>query len=504
MRMFLVGMCDIFLILYLTTLGQVDERAFSPLTVSDYERLQEEMKERQKSLEELKKQLSEMSSVKTATEEAKSDLEKRIRDLTVSLQNTDTDKEKLAEEIKHLEEQKQKEEQDALSAVSTLEKELSALQRKIQDEEKAKAEKEKQLKKERLEREAEEKKLAEQIATLQKETEKKLELEKQLALLTDKNDKLAREAAEAEAEAKRNAKEAQQAKEAAALAKLSEEEARKLASTATGAALSNRVNAYLAHDDAKRAARTAQVATEEVEKTKQVLESVTQQSEEAVEQKIKPDTVQLAWELRKENVLIGVTTYRQALRLLPVRDGRDTIVLLPVSHLEIDYSESADRYREMRATIGGYSVKEMRISPDGRLAAFVIPREVPASPSRLLEVNQATGIMPTLIALRNFARLPFADRMRDVTRDFFVFNRDRLEPSGSDFRYEAKGVRGTGDYAGRILPGDTIVDLEGNIFGIAFDINRIQPVERTSHWKAVSLSGSSVDIMQKLKQHTGK
>ena len=40
MRMFLVGMCDIFLLLYLTALAQVDERGVSDLTVADYTQLQ--------------------------------------------------------------------------------------------------------------------------------------------------------------------------------------------------------------------------------------------------------------------------------------------------------------------------------------------------------------------------------------------------------------------------------------------------------------------------------
>ncbi|MBT6225135.1 MAG: hypothetical protein HOI47_00610, partial [Candidatus Scalindua sp.] len=41
MRMFLVGMCDIFLILYLTTLSQVNPFHNSFLTVDDYNKLKE-------------------------------------------------------------------------------------------------------------------------------------------------------------------------------------------------------------------------------------------------------------------------------------------------------------------------------------------------------------------------------------------------------------------------------------------------------------------------------
>ena len=42
MRMFLVGMCDIFLILYLTTLSQVNQNKTSHLTVDDYNKAKEE------------------------------------------------------------------------------------------------------------------------------------------------------------------------------------------------------------------------------------------------------------------------------------------------------------------------------------------------------------------------------------------------------------------------------------------------------------------------------
>ena len=39
MRMFLVGMCDVFLLLYLTALAQMEQRPASRLTVQDYQTL---------------------------------------------------------------------------------------------------------------------------------------------------------------------------------------------------------------------------------------------------------------------------------------------------------------------------------------------------------------------------------------------------------------------------------------------------------------------------------
>ena len=51
MRMFLVGMCDVFLLLYLTALAQVDARQLSNLTVKDYVSLKETATEKEKELQ---------------------------------------------------------------------------------------------------------------------------------------------------------------------------------------------------------------------------------------------------------------------------------------------------------------------------------------------------------------------------------------------------------------------------------------------------------------------
>ncbi len=62
MKMFLVGMCDIFLILYLTTLSQVNPFHNSFLTVDDYNKLKEANVKAEKDSEESDAQILELKN----------------------------------------------------------------------------------------------------------------------------------------------------------------------------------------------------------------------------------------------------------------------------------------------------------------------------------------------------------------------------------------------------------------------------------------------------------
>ena len=71
MRMFLVGMCDIFLILYLTTLSQVNPFHNSFLTVDDYNKLKESKVQAEQDSEKSHAQILELKSEISVLDEQK-------------------------------------------------------------------------------------------------------------------------------------------------------------------------------------------------------------------------------------------------------------------------------------------------------------------------------------------------------------------------------------------------------------------------------------------------
>ena len=71
MRMFLVGMCDIFLILYLTTLSQVNPFHNSFLTVDDYNKLKEAKVQAEQDSEKSHSQIMELKNEVTELDKQK-------------------------------------------------------------------------------------------------------------------------------------------------------------------------------------------------------------------------------------------------------------------------------------------------------------------------------------------------------------------------------------------------------------------------------------------------
>ncbi|HQH28011.1 MAG TPA: hypothetical protein PLP17_11490, partial [Oligoflexia bacterium] len=103
--------------------------------------------------------------------------------------------------------------------------------------------------------------------------------------------------------------------------------------------------------------------------------------------------------------------------------------------------------------------------------------------------EQLGAYMPTLIAVRNGARLGLGDRLRNVNEAHFVFQRDRLSTDARGFlRYRAEGLRGTSDFAQYLVPGDQIVDLEGRFIGLAPEENMVVPIRSLSGWRKTGLT----------------
>jgi hypothetical protein len=107
--------------------------------------------------------------------------------------------------------------------------------------------------------------------------------------------------------------------------------------------------------------------------------------------------------------------------------------------------------------------------------------------------------MPVLFSIRSQKRLGVMDRIRGISRDFFIFKRDHLLMITKDeFYFDNKGFRGTGNYAEYIVKGDQIVDLEGNFIGFAYKKNKILRIDNLKGWHEFSINDKSV---QKLSKH---
>src|SRR5262245_33249253 len=89
MRMFLVGMCDVFLLLYLTAVAQVDARRISDINVKDYISLKQEHEAQEG---EQRHTLAELQLSKKQAQDTLS----RVKELEAALAASKKDKESFA------------------------------------------------------------------------------------------------------------------------------------------------------------------------------------------------------------------------------------------------------------------------------------------------------------------------------------------------------------------------------------------------------------------------
>ncbi|MEE9213754.1 MAG: hypothetical protein V3U54_03030, partial [Thermodesulfobacteriota bacterium] len=104
------------------------------------------------------------------------------------------------------------------------------------------------------------------------------------------------------------------------------------------------------------------------------------------------------------------------------------------------------------------------------------------------KTNEFSSYMPVLFSIRSQKRLGVMDRIRGISRDFFIFKRDNLLMITKDeFYFDNEGFRGTGNYAEYIVKGDQIVDLEGNFIGFAYKKNKILRIDNLKGWREFSI-----------------
>ncbi|MCO6429412.1 MAG: hypothetical protein J5J00_01005 [Deltaproteobacteria bacterium] len=454
MRMFLVAMCDLFLLLYLTTLIQSGGRAASKLTVADYAQVKE----------------AEQQAVQTVAQ-LSARLEQEIAEKQQLISRTSS----VEEEAKSLRELRAKLEEkleQASSETDLLSSRLAAISDQVEQSE-------------RQRREMDER--AAQLAELLGEAEKQqqalaLELEAQsleyqkavtaadaarteairLAEQAERDRALAGQAAQTAQE------EASMAQQQADLLAAQLDQARERAHQAALQIEKVEAERQQAQALATTASRVAESARSKAKQLTGELQSITQASDTAFEKQVEPRFVTVASTVVSKNIF-GNLTKSYGSRGIPVKFKGFTVVFQFLPDLGL---RSKERYSSVSLRVNNSEVDTLLISPDEQIAALVISdqRAAALQPAEVRSEN----LMPTLIAVRNDGKLGVWDRLREVEGNYFALQRDELRAAGnSRLVYELQGIRGTGDYAAQILPGDHLVDLNGALVGIADEKNSI-------------------------------
>ena len=482
MRMFLVGMCDVFLLLYLTALAEIDSRPVSRLTVRDYAALQQ-------SRDDLERRREESESVLISKAEQLRKAEERIAQLEKQAK-------RLAEEAAaagRLRETQKKESAKSADIQQKLSAEKAEIERKL-------AEARRLSEEERRRQEEQQRMLAEiraramkqeqSLEEARREADEKQRVLEEAKRLAEEQKRLAEEArvrAEASAKeaeiarlaAEESAKEAEQAKKGQAEAKLTA----KLAGMRESAAMERR---RAAEEQADQARHAAEEANRESRAAQDKVKEVIQPAQKAYVDNVRSRTVSLSIHLGVKGML-GTSEQSIALFGVPVRVNKERLVFVPLEQTGLGDIDSAESVESLSIWAERKPVETIYLRTEKPLIVALVIEGSGAASAPLVALS-LQDYMPTLIAVRNGSPMYFRDRIRDLSREFFVFQRDRMKLAGrSRLEYSARGFRGTGDYGERLLPGDQIVDLEGRFIGLAVDENTINAIEDISAWQRISL-----------------
>jgi hypothetical protein len=504
MRMFLVGMCDIFLLLYLTTLAQFDERPISRLTVADYKTLKQSRDEldaiKGKTEQDLRSREVELQSALTRLAETERERKRLAEEAAQSVRLSDLSKTELEVLRREVAEKEQMASRAAESERLTVQQkaelteELARLRLAAQEQQRLSEERREELEQTRAQK-AEQQRLLEEVKK-QKEEQQRLSEERLLQLEQSSKEKAEQQrqveeavqrAARAEEEAVRERAAAKQALTEAEQARFEQNLALKRASDAQARAASALESRMHAEVQAAAAKRVAAAAREESAASQQKVQAVTQSAERAYRMNIKPRTVTLRIMLQTTG-LFGTSDKTAVFSGVLVRFGVEYLVLMPFAQTSLSQLGSSDEVKTFRATINGHNVRKLYVSTgEPQLIGFVISR-AGAGAAVPLAARKLSELMPTLIAVRNGSPMSFRDSIRELSGDHFFFPRDRLQADSSGrLVYQASGFRGTGDYGERLLEGDHIVDLEGNFVGLVTEEETVVPVRDLLQWQPIKL-----------------
>jgi hypothetical protein len=487
--MFLIGMCDIFLLLYLTAVAEMDSRPVSSLTVADYSKLeasateyQERSQRAEQDLEKQRAMLEAKAREVADKEQAAADAVERAKALEIRVSAA------LAEANAAKKELTAAEQRDAATkaAREQLEVEVARRGREAATREAALraevARVSSDLSVAHREREAEVTKTSE-VTRLAEEA--RITAQQESSRAADER----KRAEEALAEAKRQREAAEAATAAAALAKRGEAEAKLIAQQARqreSAALqyADRAveTATNAQTDATRAMQRVADVRREQETVQGRLTSVEKPLNVAYLEKVDPMLVEISVQLGQG----GSPERSVAVRGPAVRMDGERLLLIPLAALGV---ESGDEGRIVAASMardGGRIARVLRSADQPTVVAFVLPSEgAAAAPNESRTVRE---LMPTLLLVRGDFEGGKRTRIAAVSDEFRALERDSLSADGAQrlwYRPASSGQSKRGTH--ELLPGDHVVDLEGTYVGLVVAPNAVARLTSVSGWQEVDL-----------------
>ncbi len=536
MRMAMVGLTDIFLMLYLTSLTQF--RPASTLTTEDYfalkrsnmklqeqtdamrrdftEKFDEMIQEREEAEEREAEKQQQLEAALSAEMVAREQVLQEIAQTRSAHEQTRGEARVLAQQTEELQEKLRlnaaaaAEQRQVLAA--QLERVQTEQQRKREALEAALQEREGELTAAAEQRQA----LDAQLTRLQAEQQRKREeleaalqeRERELAAAVKKAQAMkasaeqARRASASAAaiadQARREAEQANMAKENALqlreAALNARQEAERQAAAALAAQQQAEANASRAEEQEKNALvakNRAEALRRMVEKEAKALENnitTMKQSGETVYTKTvlpRLQDVQVSYLIQWPDRTTTRTRYD--LRLLPINIDDKAVVFIPLAKLGMSKKSST---LPLRLTIqfAGQLVDLLYLNRELELAAMVLPGYNGETLQRIPASNEITDYMPILMAIRNEAYLGIGDTLRNLDREFYVFPRELLAFTAPDtLRMEREGFRGTGSHGERIVRGDQVVDLSGRFLGIANANEQISRINTLENWTTMSI-----------------
>lgn len=466
MRMFLVGMCDIFLILYLTTLSQVSPYRNSNITIDDYNRTKESQKAAISDAEQSKEKIVALEAMISALKTEKD----QTSQLAQSAEARATDVLKriglLEEEINKAKEA----EVNALQAAENNQEKALQTERALAETLNKKEEGEKLLQSAQ-----ESEKLAlQQSKDSQLQMQTAVENEQMAIQIAEKARLEAEKARENETRAQELAKEAQKQKE---IALQNEREAKKAEA---------------------RALEIASAAQMETSETRLKIQTITQTADNAfnenISDKLIPFTVTVEYKNRPKLVNKKVITMQG----IPVKINDNYLIFVLLDQIGLDSSLTPNQYITYNITANDLPVTKLYVKAgQTKIAALAINTDVKYC-LPLGRTTKFSSYMPILFSIRSQEELGIMDRIRNINNNFFTFKRDYLQMISMDeLYYNNEGIRGTGDYAEYIVRGDQIVDLGGNFIGLAYKKNTILRIDQLDGWHEIPMNKISAQKLAK-------
>ncbi len=523
MRMFLVCMCDIFLILYLTSLSQVSPFNNSLLTVDDYNKLKEakvqsdldseiskgyvvELKNRVSDLSKEKEQALKLSlSTKAEAENVMQllNIEKeKVAKAKIELSKTLSEKEKSEKLLQQSHEKEQKileiVKKSKIEAETAKENEQKVL--KITEELRAEARKSEQfvlkiveeakLKTEKTKKNDEElRKLIKDAQAKAEESRKKEEAARKIA---EEERRIAKESQLKAEEARKNEdaanKIAEEERLIAEIARKNEAIAIKSAETSENKKRLALRNEQIARDAEASAKRVASVAQRETVEAKTKIKNIIQTSDKAYTENVLDKLTQFNISSDYKSRLESTRKRDVTIQGLPVKIGDEYVIFVTLDIVGLNPTSEPGHYASFNLNVNNRPVTKLYIKPgDMKIAALVLAGD---DIKHCLPVDKSEGLssfMPVLLSVRSKMKLGVMDRIRGIDKDYFVFARDFLKMiTENELYFDNEGFRGTGNYAEYIIKGDQVVDLEGNYIGFAYKKNTILRIENLEGWRGFS------------------